>query len=146
MPPKDTADAPDAPDLDALLAAAAAHADTALQAVQQVTTAVADIAGHADRAEAAADRAVAAGAASAPTAGGPYLGAIVNVRTADEIDGQRQHAGLVTAVHSPTMINAIVFRTSDPQPVARRSLPFSQDGDDEGDSWCWPAVPVSAVP
>ena len=62
----------------------------------------------------------------------PYLGAIVIVHTPNtEVDGQHDHAAIVTRVTADGTINALVFRAIEPHPMAFTNLP--------PESWDWPS-------
>lgn len=74
----------------------------------------------------------------------PTLGRIVHVKTPTPINGQTEHAALVTQVWSDTMINVMVFPGSG-QPFSAGSIYRDDNPADGGDkrapmTWRWPPM------
>lgn len=64
----------------------------------------------------------------------PHLGASVLVKTSEKIEGQNEHAAIITRIHSDDLVNVMVFPgTGQPYPIA------SIDRAAGSPSWQWPS-------
>lgn len=69
----------------------------------------------------------------------PSIGRVVLVRSADHVvNGQVEHAAVVTRVWSPTLINATVFLDT-LDPIALTSITYSDAAEPAASrTWRWP--------
>lgn len=67
----------------------------------------------------------------------PSLGRVVLVKTAEQINGQNEHAAIITQVWSDTCINVMVLPGFG-APFAKTSVTPEQPGQTLGVSWRWP--------
>lgn len=70
----------------------------------------------------------------------PVLSDLVLVRTpGSPIDGQEEHAGIVTRVNSPTNVNVSLFRATDAGPLHFPDLEYDESPTPTETTWHWPA-------